>query len=71
MVPILSGTVSRGGKFQAEVKRGKTAISGVDGRYSIAGRVDGTAIQFLFIAEYYRADKPLCTQSWTATGARK
>jgi hypothetical protein len=71
MVPIMSGVVSRGGKFKAEVKRGKTAIEGVDGRFSVAGRVEGNSVQFLFIAEYYRGTKPICTQSWNATGSRR
>jgi hypothetical protein len=70
MVPIMNGTVSRGGKFKAEVKRGKTAIAGVEGRFSTAGRVEADAVQFLFIAEYYRDAKPLCTQSWNAAGPR-
>jgi hypothetical protein len=70
-VPIMRGVVSRAGKFKAEAKRGKTAIEGVDGRFSVAGRVDDKGIQFLFIAEYYRANKPMCTQSWNASGPRQ
>jgi hypothetical protein len=70
-VPIMNGTVSKAGKFRASVKRGKTAIEGVEGRFSVAGKVEKGAIQFLFVAEYFRATKPLCTQSWNATGPRK
>ena len=70
-VPIMSGVVSRGGKFRAAAKRGKTAIQGVDGRFSVAGRVEKGTIQFLFIAEYFEGDKPLCTQSWNAHGPRQ
>jgi hypothetical protein len=70
-VPIMRGVVSRAGKFKAEAKRGKTAIQGVDGRFSIAGRVDDKGIQFLFIAEYYRGNRPMCTQSWNASGPRQ
>jgi len=69
-VPIMRGVVTSAGKFKAEAKRGKTATQGVDGRFSIAGRVDDKGIQFLFIAEYYRGSAPLCTQSWNATGGR-
>ena len=69
-VPIMSGVVSRGGKFRAVAKRGKTAIQGVEGRFSVAGRVEKGTIQFLFIAEYFEGDKPLCTQSWNASGPR-
>lgn len=70
-VPIMRGVVSRAGKFKAEAKRGKTAFAGVDGRFSVAGRVDDKGIQFLFIAEYYRGDKPMCTQSWNASGPKQ
>jgi hypothetical protein len=70
-VPIMGGSVSRGGKFRAGAKRGKTAIQGVDGRFSVAGRVEKGTIQFLFIAEYFEGDKPLCTQSWNASGPRR
>jgi len=70
-VPIMSGTVSRGGKFRASARRGKTAIQGVAGRFSVAGRVEKGTIQFLFIAEYFEGDKPLCTQSWNASGPRQ
>jgi hypothetical protein len=70
-VPIMRGVVSQAGKFKAEAKRGKTAIEGVDGRFSVAGRVDDKGIQFLFIAEYYRGARPMCTQSWNASGPRR
>jgi hypothetical protein len=71
MVPVMSGVVSRGGKFKAEAKRGKTAIAGLEGRFSVAGRVEGKTIQFLLIAEYYQGGKALCTQSWNAGGPKR
>lgn len=70
-VPIMNGVVNRTGKFKASVKRGKTAIEGVDGRFSVAGRVAKDNLQFLFIAEYFKGQKPLCTQSWNASGPRR
>jgi hypothetical protein len=70
-VPIMKGVVNRAGKFKASVKRGKTAIQGVDGRFSVAGRVAKDNLQILFIAEYFKGDKPLCTQSWNASGPRQ
>jgi hypothetical protein len=70
-VPIMRGVVGKAGKFKADAKRGKTAIQGVDGRFSVAGRVDDKGIQFLFIAEYYRGTRPMCTQSWNASGPRR
>ena len=70
-VPIMTGRASPAGKFRASVKKGKTAIEGVDGRFSVAGRVEKGTVQFLFIAEYFRGARPLCTQSWNASGPRR
>jgi hypothetical protein len=71
MVPAMSGTVSKGGKFKARAKRGRTAIEGVEGSFSVAGRVSEGIIQLVFIAEYFKGKKPLCTQSWNASGVNK
>jgi hypothetical protein len=70
-VPFMRGVVNQAGKFKADARRGKTATEGVDGRFSIAGRVDDKGIQFLFIAEYYRGSRPMCTQSWNASGPKR
>jgi hypothetical protein len=66
-IPAMAGTVGRGGKFKAEVKRAKTTTPGLEGRFSAAGKVEGKKLEFVLIAEYYEAGKPLCTQSWNAT----
>jgi hypothetical protein len=70
MTPVMYGKVNKDGKFRAEAKKGGTAIAGVDGRFSVAGRVNDRVIQLVFIAEYYRGKSPLCTQSWNASGIR-
>lgn len=70
MIPLMRGRTVKGGKFNARAKRGKTGISGLDGKFSIAGTVKGHEISFVFIAEYYRGKAPLCTQSWKGTGKR-
>ncbi len=70
-IPNMNGSWGRsGGKFKAEA-RGATTSAGVDGKFSMAGRVDSDGIQALFIVELYRGDKPLCTQSWSVTGKQK
>jgi len=71
MMPAMRGAVRKGGKFRAKAKKGKTAIEGLDGRFSAGGRVDAQAIQFVFIAEYFRGKEPLCTQSWNVSGTKK
>ena len=68
--PTMKGTRGRGGKFKAEA-RGAAALEGATGKYSVAGRANEAEIQILFIVELYRGKKPLCTQSWSATGKRK
>jgi len=70
MVPDMRGAVRKGGKFRAKAKKGRTNIQGIDGRFSAGGRFEGKTIQFVFIAEYFRGDEPLCTQSWNAVGQR-
>lgn len=70
-VPKMEGRVSKGGKFKAKGKKDDTPTKGVNGRFSISGRVRDGVIQFVLIAEYYRGDKPLCTQSWNASGVGK
>ena len=71
MVPIMKGVASKGGKFKAKAKRGATAIKGVDGKFSVSGRVNDGVIQMVFIAEYFKGKQPLCTQSWNASGVKK
>jgi hypothetical protein len=68
-VPAMSGSERRGGQFRAEVSSGHSPIQNTRARYSVAGRVREGQIQLLFIAEFYRGDRPLCTQSFSGTGA--
>ena len=71
MVPIMKGVASKGGKFKAKAQKGPTAIQGVDGKFSVSGRVNDGVIQMVFIAEYFQGEKALCTQSWNASGIKK
>ncbi len=71
MMPSMRGAVRKGGKFRAKAKKGKTAIEGLEGRFSAGGRVNAQTIQFVFIAEYFRGKEPLCTQSWNVSGTKK
>ena len=70
-VPVMNGQPSKGGKIKATSKKGHTAVEGMDGVFSVAGRVQGGAVQLVFVGEYSVKDKPLCTQSWNIAGARK
>ncbi len=69
-VPVMKGTRTASGKFKAE-SRGATDRPGVQGKFSSSGRVSKGSLQMVFIVEFYRGKRPLCTQSWSATGKSK
>jgi hypothetical protein len=71
LVPIMVGSEPKAGKLKAQSKLGPSVIQGLDGKFSVAGRVDDGVLQFVFVAEYYVKTKPLCTQSWNVSGVRQ
>ena len=70
-VPPMTGNMRKGGSFKAEAKKASAGAKGVEGRFSATGRARARKILLVFVAEFYRAKKPLCTQSWDVTGTRK
>ncbi len=71
LVPIMQGSEPKAGKLKATSKLGASVIQGLDGKFSVAGRVDDGVLQLVFVAEYYVKTKPLCTQSWNVSGLRQ
>ena len=72
MTSTMYGSPPRKGKFRVRSKLGGTGIQGVLGKFSASGRIDDGVIQFVFVAEFYTANrKPLCTQSWNASGVKQ
>ena len=71
-VPLMSGVPTKNGAVNAKSRLGPTSIQGLDGTFSIGGRVSGAEgmLQLVFVAEYQAKGKPLCTQSWNVTGLR-
>jgi hypothetical protein len=70
--PLMVGKPTKNGKISAKSPRpGHTPIEGMDGVFSVAGRVtsDGM-LSLVMIGEYQAAGKPLCTQSWNLSGLR-
>ena|SRR6185295_9462359 len=63
----------KAGKISAKSPRpGHTPIEGMDGMFSVAGRVtDDGMLSLVMIGEYQTGGKPLCTQSWNLSGLRK
>jgi len=69
--PLMYGAPAKTGKVRASSKIAPSSIEGVDGKFSVAGRVDEGLIQLVFVAEYYVDSKPFCSQTWNVTGAKK
>jgi len=69
--PLMLGTPRKDGKVNAKSRLGHTPIEGMDGTFTVAGRVTADGLLSLsLIGEYQAAGKPLCTQSWTLSGLR-
>lgn len=62
-LPALTGKVKRRGKFKVDAREAGTKLSAT-------GRAEGGELQFVLIVEHYEGKKPICTQSWNASGPR-
>lgn len=69
--PLMQGSVSKNGKISAKSKQGKTSLDGMDGVFSVAGKLtpDG-ALTLVMVGEYTTGGKALCSQSWNLTGTK-
>lgn len=70
-LPLMSGPAPKGGRMRAASKQGPTVIAGLNGQFSLAGRVDGDGVQLVLVAEYFSEKKPLCQQSWNVSGSKR
>jgi hypothetical protein len=70
--PLMVGKPSKNGKVSAKSpKPGHTPVQGMDGVFSIAGRVSAEGmLSLVMVGEYQTGGKPLCTQSWNVSGLR-
>ena len=73
-IPQMAGVPAKSGKITAKTpKKLPTTVQGLDGKYSVSGRVDDSGVlQLVLVAEYTKAgeSKTLCTQSWNVSGVR-
>lgn len=70
--PLMIGKPRKDGKINAKSRLGHTRIEGMDGVFTVAGRItpeDGM-LSLTLIGEYQAGGKPLCTQSWSLSGLR-
>lgn len=70
--PLMVGKPTKNGKVSATSPRaGHTPVEGMDGVFSVAGKISPDGIvSLVMIGEYQAAGKPLCTQSWNLSGLR-
>jgi hypothetical protein len=72
-IPLMSGLPAKTGKINAKTPRAMpTSIQGLDGMFSVAGRVNDGMLQLVFVAEYSAKGRgAICTQSWNISGLRQ
>jgi hypothetical protein len=69
--PLMLGKPRKDGKINAKSRPGHTAVEGMDGVFTVAGRITGEGMLSLtLIGEYQAGGKPLCTQSWSLSGLK-
>jgi hypothetical protein len=70
--PLMVGKTAKPGKISAKSpKPGHTPVEGMDGVFSVAGRITAEGmLALVMVGEYQTAGKPLCTQSWNLSGLR-
>ncbi len=70
--PLMVGKPVKTGKISAKSpKPGHTPVEGMDGVFSVAGRVSADGmLSLVLVGEYQTQGKPLCTQSWNLSGIR-
>ena len=70
LLPNMKGSVDKDGSLRASAKRGPTVIRGLDGEFSVAGKVKGGELDIMVTAQYFSGGKQLCRQTWNAKGAK-
>ena len=70
--PLMVGRSTKPGKISAKSpKPGRTPVEGMDGVFSVAGRITAEGmLSLVLVGEYQTAGKPLCTQSWNLSGLK-
>ena len=69
--PLMGGIPAKTGKISAKSKSGGTMVEGMQGVFSVAGKVTPEGqLHLVMVGEYTANGKPLCSQSWNVTGPR-
>lgn len=71
--PKMQGSVTKAGKVSAKSKSESTPIGGMNGVFSVAGKITPEGmLSLVMIGEYTDASngRALCTQSWNVAGSK-
>lgn len=69
--PVMIGALAKNGKVSAKSKPGNTMIQGMQGVFSVAGRITPEGLMYVvLVGEYSANGKSLCTQSWNVSGPK-
>jgi hypothetical protein len=69
--PVMQGSVTKAGKVSAKSKSGPTMLEGMNGVFSVAGKITPEGLlTFVMVGEYTAGGKALCSQSWNVVGSR-
>lgn len=66
-LPDMKGKSGKSGKVRAEARTIANTLS-VRSKFAFNGKVEGKSLQAVLVAEYFKGDKPQCTQSWSVVG---
>jgi len=69
--PLMLGSVGKGGKISAKSKSGPTSLDGMNGVFSVAGKISPEGmLTLVMVGEYSASGKALCSQSWNVVGSK-
>ncbi|HVK88113.1 MAG TPA: hypothetical protein VM513_28530 [Kofleriaceae bacterium] len=69
--PVMTGSVSKLGKISAKSKSGSTSIEGMNGVFSVAGKITPEGmLSLVMVGEYTANGRALCSQSWNIAGSK-
>lgn len=69
--PLMLGSTLKKNGLSAKSKSGPTMLEGMDGVFSVAGKITPEGlIDLMMIGEYSVKGKALCTQSWKVVGTK-
>ena len=70
--PVMQGSAGKAGKISAKSKSGPTMLDGMNGTFSVAGKITPEGmLSLVMVGEYTAGGKALCSQSWNVVGSKQ